>query len=51
LWLIKVADAFGASIMRDHINVVADPLTVADMIAFALRIAACLENRFIRAFR
>ena len=51
LRFVKMADALRAAVMGDHIDVVAHPLPVADMVAFRFRIAASFKDRFVRTFR
>jgi hypothetical protein len=51
LGFIKVTNTLGAAVMRDYVNIVADTLPIADVIAFALRVAPGFKDRFIRAFR
>jgi hypothetical protein len=51
LWFIKVSDALGASVVRNHIDIVSDTLTVSDVIALALGIATGFKDGFIGAFR
>jgi hypothetical protein len=51
LWLIKVADAFGAAIVSDDVDAVAYSLTITDVISFSLCIAPCLENGLVGTFR
>jgi|SRR5215467_14664512 len=50
LRLVKVTDAFGAAIVCDHINVVANSLAVADMVPLPLCIAPSFEDRLVRTF-
>jgi hypothetical protein len=46
-----MADALGTAIVRDDVNVVADSLPVADMIALGLGVASGFKDRFIGTFR
>jgi hypothetical protein len=48
LRLVKMADAFSAAVMGDHINVVAHSLAVAYMVPLGFRVAASLKNRLVR---
>jgi len=50
LRFIEMADALGAAVMGDHIDVIAHSLPVADMVALRFRIAASFKNRFVRTF-
>src|SRR5262249_6348785 len=50
LRFVKVSDTLGATIVRDHINTIADPLTIADMIALRFRVAASLKNGLVWTF-
>jgi hypothetical protein len=45
-----MADAFGATVVGDDINVISHSLAVADVIAFALGVAPRFENCFIGTF-
>jgi hypothetical protein len=44
-------NTFGATIVRDDVNIVAHTLTIAHVIAFAFCIAPRLENSLVGAFR
>jgi hypothetical protein len=46
-----VADTLGAPIMRDHVDIVTDTLSVTNVIAFAFGVASGLKYRFIGTFR
>ncbi len=46
-----MADAFGATIMRDDVNAVTDALAFTYVVALALRIAPRFEDGLIRTFR
>ena len=49
LRLIEMPYALGAAVMGNDIDVVANTLTISDMIPLCLCVAAGFENRFIRA--
>lgn len=51
LRFIKMADTFGASIMSDHVNIVAHALTVTHMKALLFCAAARFEDGLVRTFR
>ena len=42
-----MSDALGATIMSDDINIVADSLSVADMVALPFGVATRFEDRFV----
>lgn len=51
LGFIKVTNTLGAAVMRNYVNIIANSLPIANVIAFALRIAPGFKDRFIRTFR
>src|SRR6476661_10896120 len=50
LRFVEMADALGATVMGNHIDVIAYPLAVAHMVALGFRIAASFKNRLVRTF-
>jgi hypothetical protein len=46
-----MADTLGAAVMGNDINVVADSLAIAHVIAFVLGVAPGFEDRFVGTFR
>ena len=50
LWFIEMANALGAAIMCNHVDVITNSLTVAHMVALRFRIATGFENRLIGTF-
>jgi hypothetical protein len=51
LRFVEVTDTLGAAIVCNDVNVIADPLPVADVIAFGLSVASGFKDRFIGTFR
>lgn len=50
LRFVKVADALGAAVVRNDVNIVANSLTIADVVALSLCIAASFKDRLVRTF-
>ena len=50
LRFVKVAHALGAAVVRNNINIVANSLTIADVVALSLCIAASFKDRLVRTF-
>lgn len=46
-----MADTLGASVVGDDINIIADSLSITDVVSFRLGIASRFENGFVGTFR
>jgi hypothetical protein len=46
-----MADTLRASVMGDDINIIADSLSITDVVPFRLSIASGFKNGFIGTFR
>jgi hypothetical protein len=50
LGLVKVTNALSATVMGDDINIVADSLSIANVITFGLSVTSGFKDRFIGTF-
>jgi hypothetical protein len=51
LGFIKMADTLGAPVVGDDIDIIADSLSIPDVVPFRLSVASGFENCFIGTFR